>query len=69
MRIADQFQEVMIFDMLDLVSQTDKTAVNVIERAAVELVSQLPTTNRQRVTAGMLPAPVWNRARPPIAES
>src|ERR1700752_4733362 len=39
--VANEFQQMMIFDMLNLVCQPDKTAVDVIQSAAIELVAQL----------------------------
>ena len=52
--VANQFQQVMIFDVLDLVGQPHKAAVDVIECAAVKLVAELFAANVERVTTGML---------------
>ena len=42
-RVANQFQQMVIFHMFDLVRQADKAPVDIVQRPAVELVTQLFT--------------------------
>ena len=51
---ADQLQEVMVLNILDLVREQNKAAVNFVKRATLELVAELFATKTQRVTSGML---------------
>src|SRR5216684_5364399 len=52
--VADQFEQVMIFDVFDFIGETDEAAVDVVEGAAVELVAELFTTDGKRVASGVL---------------
>ena len=54
MGVADQFEQVMIFHLFDLVGQTDEAAIDVVEGAAVELVAELFAADGEGVAAGML---------------
>lgn len=52
--VADQFEQVMIFDVFDLIGEADEAAIDVVEGAAVELVAELFATDGERVTSGVL---------------
>ncbi len=54
MRLANQFQQMMVLHMLDLVRQADKAPVNIVQRPPIKLVSQLFAPHAQRVPARML---------------
>ena len=54
MSIANQFEQMMIFDLLDFVRQADKAAINIVERAAVELVAELFAAQAKRMTPRVL---------------
>ena len=53
MRVANQFEQMMILDVLDFVREADEAAVNIIQRATVKLVAQLFAANGQSMTAGV----------------
>src|SRR5205807_8812205 len=52
--VADQFEQVMIFDVLDFIGEADEAAIDVIECAAVELVAKLFAADGERVTSRVL---------------
>ena len=54
-RLPDQFQQMMIFHVLDLVREYYKPPVYFIQFAAVELIAQLLAAQAQRVPPGMFP--------------
>jgi len=54
MGVANQFEQVVIFHVLDLVRQPHKAPVDVVERAPIELISQLFTPDAERMSPRML---------------
>src|ERR1700722_9798482 len=50
-RVANQFQQMVIFYMFDLVRETDKAAVDIIQRPAIEFISQLFASDAESVSS------------------
>src|SRR5215469_11465461 len=53
-RVADEFEQVMILDVLDLVGEADEAAVDIVERPTIELIAELFAPHTESVTAGVL---------------
>jgi len=53
-RVADQFEQVVIFDVFDFIGEADKAAIDVVERATIELVAELFAADGECMTAGVL---------------
>jgi hypothetical protein len=51
---GDHLKQVMIFHMLNVVGQPDKTAVDVIQSAAIQLEAQLLAADTQSMSARVL---------------
>ena len=51
MRVANQFQQMVIFHMLDLVRQPDESPVDIIQTSAIKLVAQLVASDAESVTS------------------
>jgi len=63
MRVADQFQQMMIFNMvIDRVAKRTNQAIDIVQSAAIELVAQLFAADAESVSSP-------NRASPVPAES
>ena len=54
MSIADQLQQMVIFDVLDLISEPDKAVIDVVEGATVKLIAELFAACSERVPSGVL---------------
>src|SRR5215468_5950287 len=52
--LANQLQQMMIVDVLDFVSKDYKAAINLIQLAALEVISKLLASQTQCVTARVL---------------
>lgn len=46
---GDQFQQMMIFDLFDLVGKHDEAAVDFVELVTIKLMAQLLTAQAERV--------------------
>jgi len=51
--LTDQFHQMVIFHMLDLVSQYYELAINFVQFAALELKAELFATKIQRMSSRM----------------
>src|SRR5208282_2803670 len=52
--VFDQFNQMAVLNLLDAVGKNYKSAIDLVQLAALKLVSQLFTAQRQRVPAGVL---------------
>src|SRR5208282_4404307 len=52
--VFDQFKQMAVLNLLDAVGKNYKSAIDLVQLAALKLVSQLFTAQRQRVPAGVL---------------
>src|SRR5467141_4086664 len=51
--VADELQQVMIFDVLDLISEPNKAVIDVVEGATVKLIAELFAPYAERVPPGV----------------